>query len=340
MKGLKIRVPDAPAYIAIPARRWAPTRRRSLSPRSTWRCRTAPSTRRKTRCRRSRRRSSTRCRRTSSLTGHIVDVAAHRGVAARRWNKLTDAEKKIFTDVMQEAADKAGREIAASEAELVDEFKKKGNNVIVVDKKLPRRGAEEHQADRPGLPPEGLRPHHQASSEPPKRRRQRQQPARWTTMSIDDAQGDGRRRRVPRPATRRWTCPARPSRPGSRWRFFWVLGLTVFYQFITRYVLQRLGRLDRGDRALPADRRRCSSAPRSAWPRTTTSRSTSSTATCRAASAAGWRRLVDVLRIAFFAATAVLTVQMMLKMGNDADDHRRPADEHRLRRRACSASWR
>jgi TRAP-type C4-dicarboxylate transport system substrate-binding protein len=47
---------------------------------------------------------------------------------------LSDADKKIFTDVMHEAADKTGREIIASEARLVDEFKKKGINVIAVDK--------------------------------------------------------------------------------------------------------------------------------------------------------------------------------------------------------------
>ena len=65
MKGLKMRVPDAPAYTA-PPRPAAPTRRRSPSPRSTWPCRTAPSTPRRTRCPPSRPRSSSRCRRTSS----------------------------------------------------------------------------------------------------------------------------------------------------------------------------------------------------------------------------------------------------------------------------------
>ena len=35
---------------------------------------------------------------------------------------------------MEEAAEKTGREIIASEVRLVDEFKKKGNNVIMVDK--------------------------------------------------------------------------------------------------------------------------------------------------------------------------------------------------------------
>ena len=55
--------------------------------------------------------------------------------------------------------------------------------------------------------------------------------------AIDECQGDGRRRAVPRHRTRRWTCPAPRSRPGWRWRIFWVLGATVFYQFFTRYVL-------------------------------------------------------------------------------------------------------
>ena len=64
MKGLKIRVPDVPVYMATP-KAAARTRRRLHSPRSTSRCRTARLTRRRTRSRRSRRRSSTRCRRRS-----------------------------------------------------------------------------------------------------------------------------------------------------------------------------------------------------------------------------------------------------------------------------------
>ena len=50
-------------------------------------------------------------------------------------------------------------------------------------------------------------------------------------------------------------------------------------------------------------------------------------------------RAVDVLRTAFFAAAVVMTVQMMLKIGDQyPHDDRRCADEHRLRRCACSAS--
>jgi TRAP-type C4-dicarboxylate transport system substrate-binding protein len=68
-----------------------------------------------------------------SLTGHIVDSLLT-VVSGQLWGKLSADEKKIFTEVMQEAADKTGREIIASEARLTEEFKKKGNNVITVDK--------------------------------------------------------------------------------------------------------------------------------------------------------------------------------------------------------------
>ena len=75
-----------------------------------------------------------------SLTGHIVDALLT--VVSRPACGQADAppNKKIFTDVMQEAAEKASRDIIASaKSELVEEFKKKGNNVIIVDKqRLPR----------------------------------------------------------------------------------------------------------------------------------------------------------------------------------------------------------
>ena len=68
-----------------------------------------------------------------SLTGHIVDSLLT-VVSGPLWSKLPEADKKIFNDVMREAAEKTGREIIASEARLVDEFKQKGKNVIAVDK--------------------------------------------------------------------------------------------------------------------------------------------------------------------------------------------------------------
>jgi TRAP-type C4-dicarboxylate transport system substrate-binding protein len=68
-----------------------------------------------------------------SLTGHIIDSLLT-VTSGALWSKLSADEKKIFSDVMQEAAEKTGREIIASEIRLAEEFKKKGNNVITVDK--------------------------------------------------------------------------------------------------------------------------------------------------------------------------------------------------------------
>lgn len=68
------------------------------------------------------------------LTGHIVDGLTTQ-IAPHVWNKLSDAEKKMFTEVTQEAAARASAKIKAREAELVDEFKKKGLQVVEVDRK-------------------------------------------------------------------------------------------------------------------------------------------------------------------------------------------------------------
>ena len=68
------------------------------------------------------------------LTGHIVDGLTTQ-VAPHLWSKLTDAEKKIFSDVALEAAARATDQIKKREAELVDEFKKKGLNIVTVNRK-------------------------------------------------------------------------------------------------------------------------------------------------------------------------------------------------------------
>jgi len=67
------------------------------------------------------------------LTGHIVDGLTTQ-VAPHVWNKLSDAEKKIFADVTQEAAARATAMIKKREAELVDEFKKKGIGIQTVNR--------------------------------------------------------------------------------------------------------------------------------------------------------------------------------------------------------------
>jgi tripartite ATP-independent transporter DctP family solute receptor len=67
------------------------------------------------------------------LTGHIVDGLVTQ-VAPHVWNKLSDGEKKIFSDVALEAAARATAQIKKREAELVDEFKKKGLGVHAVNR--------------------------------------------------------------------------------------------------------------------------------------------------------------------------------------------------------------
>lgn len=132
MKGLKIRVPDAPAYLAFPkslganatpiafAEVYLALQSGTVDAQEN----PLPTIEAK---------KFYEVQKNISLTGHIVDSLLT-VVSGQLWGKLSADEKKIFGDVMQEAAEKTGREIIASEARLVDEFKKKGNNVIVVDK--------------------------------------------------------------------------------------------------------------------------------------------------------------------------------------------------------------
>ena len=68
-----------------------------------------------------------------ALTGHIVDHL-NTIVSQSRWASLSDEDKAIFTEVMQEAAERATQKIVARETELVEEFKAKGVNVTEVDK--------------------------------------------------------------------------------------------------------------------------------------------------------------------------------------------------------------
>ena len=58
-----------------------------------------------------------------------------RKIAPHVWSKLSDAEKTMFTDVTREAAAKATADIKKREGELVDEFKKKGLQVVTVNRK-------------------------------------------------------------------------------------------------------------------------------------------------------------------------------------------------------------
>ena len=55
-------------------------------------------------------------------------------IAPHVWNKLSDADKKMFVEVTREAAARGSQMVAKRESELVAEFKAKGVNVIEVNK--------------------------------------------------------------------------------------------------------------------------------------------------------------------------------------------------------------
>jgi tripartite ATP-independent transporter DctP family solute receptor len=68
------------------------------------------------------------------LTGHITD-ALLTIVGGPTWNKLTPDERKTLTSILKEAADKATADIVKSEKDLVGWFKQQGKDVVAVDRK-------------------------------------------------------------------------------------------------------------------------------------------------------------------------------------------------------------
>ena len=303
----------------------APTRRRSPSPRSTWRCRTARSTRRRTRCTTIEAKKFYEVQKHIMLTGHIVDGADHAGGAAR----VEQADRRREEDLLRRGAGgrraRHRRDQEARGASWSTSSRRRAwastrstarASVDAVLKTIDRRVARLRQ--------EGLRPH-------------RRDQVDWHRPDCCDGhrcrpQGDGRRRRVPRHRRSRRPVATRRSRPGWRCGSSGLLGGVVFYQFFTRYVLNDSAAWTEEIArylliGIGLRRRR-----RSAWPRTTTSRSTCCTATCRAR---GRARAGDRGRRA---AHRLLRRDGGAHAADDAedgqlpDDHRRPADEHRLRR--------
>jgi tripartite ATP-independent transporter DctP family solute receptor len=132
MKGLKIRVPDAPAYLAFPkalganatpiafAEVYLALQNGTVDAQEN----PLPTIEAK---------KFYEVQKNISLTGHIVDSLLT-VMSGSLWGKLSAEDKKIFTEVTQEAAERSSREIIAAEARLADEFRKRGNNVITVDK--------------------------------------------------------------------------------------------------------------------------------------------------------------------------------------------------------------
>jgi len=68
------------------------------------------------------------------LTGHITD-ALLTIVGGPTWNKLSEADKKIFEACLKEGAAKATSEIVEIEKKMSAEFEKKGKTVVKVDRK-------------------------------------------------------------------------------------------------------------------------------------------------------------------------------------------------------------
>ena len=132
MKGLKMRVPDAPAYTAMPracganptpiafAEVYLALQNGTVDAQEN----PLPTIEAK---------KFYEVQKNIILTGHIAD-ALLTVVSPGLLSKLTPAEQKILYDVTQEAAEKASNDIRKREAELVEEFKKKGLNIITVDR--------------------------------------------------------------------------------------------------------------------------------------------------------------------------------------------------------------
>jgi tripartite ATP-independent transporter DctP family solute receptor len=132
MKGLKMRVPDAPAYTALPracganptpiafAEVYLALQNGTVDAQEN----PLPTIEAK---------KFYEVQKNIILTGHIADSLLTI-VSGQLMSKLSPAEQKILVEVTQEAAEKATNDIRKREGELVDEFKKKGLNVVSVDR--------------------------------------------------------------------------------------------------------------------------------------------------------------------------------------------------------------
>ena len=132
MKGLKIRVPDVPAYTATPKACGANPTPIAFAEvylalqNGTVDAQENPLTTIDAK-------KFYEVQKAIMLTGHIVDGVITQ-IAPHIWNKLTDAEKKIFTEVTQEAAARGTAIIKERESKLADVFRSRGLKVVNVDR--------------------------------------------------------------------------------------------------------------------------------------------------------------------------------------------------------------
>jgi TRAP-type C4-dicarboxylate transport system substrate-binding protein len=74
------------------------------------------------------------------LTGHITESLLTI-VGATTWAKLSDADKKVFEEVLAQAAAKASDAIRADEQKIADQLRKLGKTVVQVDREAFRKAA-------------------------------------------------------------------------------------------------------------------------------------------------------------------------------------------------------
>jgi tripartite ATP-independent transporter DctP family solute receptor len=132
MKGLKIRVPDVPAYTATPRACGANPTPIAFAEvylalqNGTVEAQENPLTTIEAK-------KFYEVQKAIMLTGHIVDGLTTQ-IAPHVWNKLSADEKKMFTEVTREAAARATAKIKEREAKLADVFRSKGLQVVSVDR--------------------------------------------------------------------------------------------------------------------------------------------------------------------------------------------------------------
>lgn len=133
MKGLKIRVPDVPAYLAMPRSCGANTTPIAFAEvylalqNGTVEAQENPLTTIEAK-------KFYEVQKHIILTGHIVDQL-NTIVAKGTWAKFSAEDKKAWTDVSLEAASRASQRVKADEAKLVAFFKEKGLSVTEIDRK-------------------------------------------------------------------------------------------------------------------------------------------------------------------------------------------------------------
>jgi tripartite ATP-independent transporter DctP family solute receptor len=132
MKGLKIRVPDVPAYLAMPRACGANTAPIAFAEvylalqNGTVEAQENPLTTIEAK-------KFFEVQKNIILTGHIVDHL-NTVVAKATWDKLSPEDRKIFTEIALQAAERTTKKIQADEVKLVQFFKDKGLTVSEVDK--------------------------------------------------------------------------------------------------------------------------------------------------------------------------------------------------------------